>query len=406
MDIQQPEKMGFSTSRLTRIRPYMQRYIDQGITAGIISLVSRCGEVVHLDVAGQMDIEANKPMQEDAIFRIYSMTKPITSAAVIMLLEEGLIRLFDPISDYLPEFKTMRVLTRRSETPAELEDARRPITIRDLLTHTAGLSYGFTENDYLDLRYRKEVWKEGEDEPDVTTETMVKRIAQLPLAFQPGTAFNYSMSIDVLGYLVQIVSGKSFDVFLRERIFEPLSMPDTDFWVPPDKVDRFAKVYGPKQVDGKPDFSQIVDIEPVDKSHYYNPVQFHSGGGGLVSTTADYLRFCTMILNGGVLDGVRLLGRKSVELMRMNHLPDGVFLDNNPASGFGFGLGGSVLLNPAQAQIPGTAGTWGWGGAANTKFWIDFEEQVIAILMLQYMPNDIYPLESDFRSLVYQALEN
>lgn len=393
-----PEAVGFSAERLARIRPALQRYVDAGKIAGMVSLVARQGKIVHFDCVGRLDIKAHKPMDADAIFRIYSMTKPITSTAVMMLLEEGFLRINDPISSYIPELKELKVIARKTQEGVELEDARRPITIRDLLTHTAGFSYGFDQNDYLDRLYIQRLWRKFESQKNITLKDFVQELAGLPLAHQPGTVFHYSVAIDVLGYLVEIISGMRFDDFLRQRIFEPLNMVDTGFWVPPEKAHRLAVMYGP--VEKKP--GKLKDIDPAGKSQYLQETSFFSGGGGLVSTTMDYLRFCQMLLNGGELDGVRLLGRKTVETMRLNHLPAGVFEDANRAHGFG--LGGYVTLYPERWHSMVSEGTWGWGGAANTKFWIDFKEQLIGILMLQFQPNDLYPVEQDYQNLVYQAL--
>lgn len=398
MQTANPTDLGFSPGRLARIRPVMERYVSEGKYAGGLTMVSRAGQTVHFERFGLRDVAAGKPVEEDTIFRIYSMSKPITSVAVMMLLEEGSFRLNDPISTYIPAFKNMQVIARTAGKQAWLEDAAGPITIRHLLTHTAGLSYGFDENDYLDGLYRKKLWGWLEKQPSPTLKDAVQAIARLPLRFHPGTAYHYSFAIDVLGYLVEVISGETFDQFLRQRIFEPLGMPDTDFWVPPEKTDRLAHMYGPDEKHP----GQLKDIDPHEKSDYTHPVTFFSGGGGLVSTAADYMRFCQMLLNKGELDGVRLLGRKTVEYMMLNHLPNGVFLDQDPARGFG--LGGFVILNPAQGDSMISAGAWGWGGAANTKFWIDPREQMIGLLMLQFMPSDLYPIEADFRNLVYQAL--
>jgi len=398
MNIANPQNLGFSPERLARIRPVMCSYIDQGKYAGGITMVSRAGQTVHFECFGQRDIAGGLPVEGDTIFRIYSMTKPITSAAIMMLLEEGGFRLSDPISTYIPAFKNMKVIARTAGKQAWLEDAAGPITIRHLLTHTAGLSYGFDQTDYLDGLYQKHLWRKLEKKSSPTLRDAVQSIASLPLRFHPGTAFHYSVSIDVLGHLVEVISGASFDQFLRERIFKPLGMADTAFWALPEKAGRLAHMYGPDEKNP----GQFEDIDPHEKSRYTQPVTFFSGGGGLVSTAGDYMRFCQMLLNKGELDGVRLLGRKTVEFMMLNHLPNGVFLDQNPA--VGFGLGGSVILNPAQTEILSSAGSWGWGGAANTKFWIDPQEQIIGLLMLQFMPSDLYPIDADFRNLVYQAL--
>lgn len=397
MEITKPENVGFSTERLDRIRAGMQRYIDEGKTSGVLALVARGGKIAYAEQLGLMDIAANKPMAADAIFRIYSMTKPITSAAALMLMEEGRYRLTDPVSAYIPALKGMKVVAHEDKNGMVLEDLQDEIKIRDLFTHTAGFSYGFDANSALDNLYNKEFWPNIE-KPGITLKAMIEALGKLPLANQPGKLFRYSVSIDVLGYLIEAISGVSFDVFLRQRVFDPLGMVDTDFWVPPEKVARFAINYG---VDEKQP-GKLKDIDPLAESHYLHPAQVPSGGGGLVSTASDYLRFCQMLLNGGELDGVRLLGRKTVELMRTNHLPAGKYEDANQA--YGFGLGGNVLINVNRAPAMASEGSWAWGGAANTKFWIDWKEKLIGILMLQFMPPDTYPIGPDFQNLVYQAL--
>jgi CubicO group peptidase (beta-lactamase class C family) len=334
-------------------------------------------------------------MQSDTIFRIYSMTKPITSAAVLMLMEEGRLRLADPIAQYIPGFKDVKVLDSAPGSGVRQVSADRPITIRDLLTHTAGLSYGF-DDVYIDELYRKHIWGPKEANPDTTLADWISELARLPLASQPGTRFRYSVATDVLGYLVQVISGMPFEAFLKQRIFEPLGMSDTDFWVPPEKIARFAANYGPD-----PDAGLKVIDSPAT-SHYTRPPKAPSGGGGLVSTTTDYLRFAQMLLNKGEVDGVRLLGRKAVELMTANHLPDGAHPFDDLSRGFGLGVG--VLINLGKSQTLGSVGNYGWGGAANTNFWIDPQEDLLGILMLQFMPSDTYPIVADFRNLTYQAL--
>jgi CubicO group peptidase (beta-lactamase class C family) len=397
MDIVSPASQGFSSTRLARILPAMQRYVDEKKLAGILSLIARRGQVVHFETCGMADIEAGKPMQTDTIFRIYSMSKPITSAAVLMLFEEGRFRLHDPVARYLPAFEKMRVLESLSGLPARLVDAARQITIIDLLTHTAGLSYGFDDKVYIDYLYRKRFWAALDANPEMNLEGAVAEIAKLPLAFQPGTAWRYSVATDVLGCLVQVASGMPFEDYLKQRIFDPLGMVDTGFYVPPEKVARFTAVYGPDEKNGL----KAIDLDPATNPSYLKPSRFPSGGGGLVSTAGDYLRFCQMLLNGGVLDGVRLLGRKTVEFMTTNHLPDGIHPDN-PAGGFGLGV--DVLLHLGKSALLGSVGNYGWGGAANTNFWVDPKEQLIGILMLQFMPSDTYPVIADFRTLTYQAL--
>jgi CubicO group peptidase (beta-lactamase class C family) len=395
VEIAKPEDLGFSSKRLERINTVMQRYVDEKKLAGVITLVARRGAVVHLGKCGMADIEAGKPMQLDTIFRIYSMTKPITSTAVLMLMEEGRLRLADPIAQYIPGFKDVKVLDSAPGSGVRQVSADRPITIRDLLTHTAGLSYG-SEDIYIDELYRRHVWEPMAANPDWTLADWIGAVAKLPLASQPGTRFRYSVATDVLGYLVQVISGMPFEAFLEQRIFEPLAMSDTDFWVPPQKVERFAANYGPDADAG----SKVID--PPATSHYTRPSKAPSGGGGLVSTTTDYLRFAQMLLNKGELEGVRLLGRKSIELMTTNHLPDGVYCFDDPSSGFGLGV--SVLMDLGKSQMLGSVGNFGWGGAANTNFWVDPQEELLGILMLQFMPMDTYPIITDFRNLTYQAL--
>jgi CubicO group peptidase (beta-lactamase class C family) len=397
MHIVEPESLGFSSQRLARINTAMQRYVDEKKLAGILTLVARRGKVVHFEKFGMADVEAGRPMQLDTLFRIYSMTKPITTTAALMLLEEGRIRLADPISRYIPAFKDVKVLDNTAGSGVRFVDAKQPITIHHLMTHTAGFSYGFDDNVYIDELYRKHVWEPMETAPGLTLEEFVGEVAKLPLAYQPGTLYRYSVATDVLGFLVQVVSGMPLDEFLKQRILDPLGMVDTDFYVPLEKIERFSTVYGPDEQGGL----KVVDASQT--SHYAMPAHFVSGGGGLVSTAGDYLRFCRMLLNKGELDGARLLGRKTVELMTTNHMPLGV--QPFPEDAFaGFGLGVSVRLELRQSRRLESPGTFGWGGAANTNFWIDPKEEIIGILMLQYMPSDTYPVVDDFRTLAYQAL--
>ena len=396
MNTVKPEQVGCSSERLKRIGTVMQRYVNEDKIAGILAMVARRGQVVYSECFGMMDIEANKPMQFDTLFRIYSMTKPITSVAVMMLYEQGHFQLADPVSRFIPSFEDVKVLVNATESGLELANLEREITIRHLLTHTSGLSYGSDENDPLDKMYQKRIWRVLEQKPDTTLERMVQELAWLPLAHQPGSAWRYSMATDVLGYLVQAVSGMGFDDFLKQRIFEPLGMVDTDFYVPEEKIERFAANYGPGEEGGL----KVIDAPAT--SRFARPTRHPSGGGGLVSTASDYVRFAHMLLNKGELDGVRLLGRKTIELMTMNHLPDEFHPFEDPSRGFGLGV--SVLTDVARSQTLGSVGTYGWGGAANTVFWVDPQEELIGLLLLQFMPSDTYPVESDFKVLVYQAL--
>jgi CubicO group peptidase (beta-lactamase class C family) len=396
MDTVTPESQGFSSARLNCIHAHMQGYVDAGKLSGIIAAIARRGQLVYRERHGKMDLEADKPMQFDTLFRIYSMSKPITSVAVMMLYEEGRFLLHDPASRFIPGFKHTKVFARETESGFELVNLEREITILDLLTHTSGLSYGF-EPDllYVDKLYQQRIWEARQEDREMTLEELVRELTRLPLAFQPGSAWRYSMATDVLGYLVQVVSDMPFDEFLRARIFEPLGMVDTDFYVPEAKVGRFAANYGPAKGGG---------IEVVDapaSSRYARPTLCPSGGGGLISTTADYLRFAQMMLNEGELDGVRLLGRKTVEWMAINHLPQGLHPWEDPGRGFGLGVG--VQIDAARQNL-GSVGSYGWGGAAGTRFWVDPQEELIGLLMIQFMPGDHYPIQDEFAVLAYQAL--
>jgi CubicO group peptidase (beta-lactamase class C family) len=397
MNIVQPDSVGLSSERLARIKGVMQSYIDRGVFAGISTLVARKKEVAHLETFGWQELETKKPIAENTIFRIYSMTKPITSVGVMMLCEEGKLRLSDPVSRHVPQFKNRKVMVMR-EGGYDLVTAAREVTIHDLLTHTSGLCYPDEEHNPLSEMYRR-IFGHLDKGMAMELEKWVLAFieANVPLAFHPGTAFRYGLSIDVLGYIVQVVSGRPFDEFLKERLFGPLGMVDTDFWVPPEKVGRFATMYGPAK-DGT-----LQVIPSPDGKDYTKPDHALSGGGGLVSTLGDYFRFGQMMLNWGQYEGIRLLGRKTVEWMMQNHLPSGMHPSGEAWNGFG--LGGAVLIDPGLSPRPGSVGKFGWGGAANTEWWIDPAEDLQCILMLQYMPGFTIPIVEDFNQLVYAALE-
>ncbi len=397
MNTVSPESVGLSSARLKRVDQVMQKYVDQGKLPGVLSLVVRRGQVAHLSKAGWMDVEAQKPIAFDTLFRIYSMTKPLTSVAVMMLYEEGHFFLSDPVAKYIPEFEDAKVFVRKTETGVELDNLKRPLTIHHLLTHTGGLSYGFDENDYVDKQIQNRVWRRHYDDPDITLEEFVHRIAMCPLRTQPGAEFYYSLSIDVLGYLVQVVSGQPFDAFLQERILGPLGMVDTAFDVPEGKLDRFAVNYQPdKEKKG------LAVLDAPETSRYAKPTRCPAGGMGLVSTLGDYYRFAQMLYNKGELDGQRLLGRKTVELMTSNHLRDGVYRDGNPALGFGLGFG--VILDAERTQTLDSVGAYGWGGAATTRFGIDPQEELVHIEMTQLMNNDSVPVLDEMQVAIYQAI--
>ena len=341
-------------------------------------------------------------MAPDTIFRFYSMTKPLTSTAIMMLYEEGHFQLDDPITNFLPCFRNMRVSVGGMRGKVDTVPAERDITFRDLLSHTSGLTYGFMEANPVDAMYRER----GIDfaATGKTLGEMVELAAGIPLIAQPGAEWNYSISTDVLGHLVAVISGLPFDRFMRERVTGPLGMVDTDFRVPPEKICRLAANYA-RGADGRP---MLID-DPED-SMFAKAGRIPGGGGGLVSTAADYMRFCRMMLNKGELDGVRLLGRKTVELMTCNHLRGDMAAMGQPRfsessyHGIGFGLGFSVMLDPAKAQILGSPGEYAWGGAASTAFWIDPAEDMAVIMLTQLMPSSTYPIRRELRVLTYQAV--
>ncbi len=389
-----PTQAGFSPERLERLDSRMQSYVDEGQLAGIVTLISRGGRIVHLRTHGYQDLETRRPLEEDAIFRIYSMTKPVTGVAMMMLFEEGRFLLTDPVAKYIPEFADLKVAAGEDgEGGLVLEDAVRPMTMRDLMTHTSGLTYGVFSRSAVDTLYQEAKLFDG------TLEEMIAKLSRIPLRQQPGTVFHYSVSVDVQGHLVEKLSGLTLDQFFRERIFEPLGMSDTGFHVPAEKLDRLTTVYGPPE-EGQTGLR--VRDHPADTT-YARPPGFLSGGAGLVSTARDYWRFCQMLLNEGELDGVRLLSPASVRLMRGNHLSEEVRSRSNQP-GLGFGLNFAVVLDPAAAGQLGSPGEYYWGGYASTLFWIDPREEVIGILMTQFIPSGTHPLRPQMRNLVYQAL--
>ncbi|MBN9488845.1 MAG: beta-lactamase family protein [Alphaproteobacteria bacterium] len=398
-----PEQVGLSAARLARVSHWMKGWVDSGRLPGMVTCVMRRGELAFAEAYGKADVERNKPVRPDTIFRIYSMTKPLTSTAIMMLYEEGRFQLDDPISRFLPGFKNMRVFAGGSRGKIESVPAEREITFRDLLTHTSGLTYGFMESNPVDALYRA---KDGVDfqTSETSLAAVVDKLATFPLIAQPGKAWNYSVSTDVLGRLVEVISGEPFEKYLVEKVTKPLGMIDTDFHVPDAKHERFAANYQASS-EGK-----LALIDDPAKSRYLKPRKVNSGGGGLVSTAADYLRFCTFMLNKGQLDGVRLLGRKTVELMTMNHLNGDMADMGTPRfsestyNGVGFGLGFSVMIDPAKAHIVGTPGEYAWGGAASTAFWCDPAEDMAVVLLTQLMPSSTYPIRRELRVLTYQAI--
>jgi len=387
-----PEMAGISSERLSRIKPVMQRYIDENKLPGMITMVARHGKVVHFEKYGLMDVD--KPMQLNTIFRIASMTKPVTSVAVMMLYEEGYFQLDDPVADYIPEFKNLKVFSSIDKNGIHTVDPIRPITIRDLLTHTSGFT-GVGADTPVDSIYSTANLSEG------TLKDMIQKLSKIPLLYQPGSKWNYSRSTEVLGYLVEVLSGKPFDVFLKERIFNPLKMEDTDFYVPKEKFNRVGAVYAPDSVGIK------IIMEP-DTNTVSIPVKFLSGNGGLVSTATDYMIFCQMLLNKGEYNGIRLLGSRTVDLMTSNHISNEIMPDDEffgpLLSGMGFGFGFAILQDNTQANIIGSKGSYWWSGSGNTYFYIDPKEDLVLILMAQFVPNYYYPIYKQLRVLTYQAI--
>jgi CubicO group peptidase (beta-lactamase class C family) len=411
-----PESAGMSKTALDRLENHLkQRYIDAGRFPGTQVLIYRRGKVVHSTVQGFADLERKVPVKDDTIFRIYSMTKPITSVAFMMLLEEGRVALDEPVHKYIPEWKNLGVFQAGTFPAFLTRPPSRPMLIVDLLRHTSGLTYGFQQRSNVDAAYREN--KIGEVEKAGTLQTMIADLAKIPLEFSPGEGWNYSVATDVVGYLVGLISGMPFEQFLKERIFNPLGMNDTDFFVPADKAHRFAACYSadpkgglnPLAAERKGDLT--LQDDPATSS-FLSPPSFISGGGGLCSTVADYLTFCRALLGGGELGGIRLLGPKTLKLMTSNHLPGGVDLPAMSRSlfseaaynGIGFGLGFAVTMNPAQTLIPGSPGEFSWGGAATTSFFIDPAEELITIFMTQVLPSSAYPLRRELRTMVYSAI--
>jgi len=398
-----PEEVGVSSTRLNRIGEAMQSYVDERKLAGLITMIARRGQVLHFECFGMMNIEAGKSMQPDTIFRIHSMTKPITSVAVMMLYEQGDFQLEDPVSRFIPEFKDVRVFVNATESGLELAEPEREVTIQDLLTHTSGLVYGDPEGSPVEAAVCQADREAEKVTPDETLEEWTQRLVRLPLAHQPGSKWHYGTSTSVLGYVVEVISGLAFDAFLEQRIFGPLGMVDTGFYVPQGKIGRLAAVYGPAEGGGL----QVIDAP--ETSEYSRPKRFLSGGGGLVSTASDYIRFAQMLLNGGELNGVCLLSRETVELMTMNHLSDELIpIQLGPLTsslkGHGFGLGFAVITNVAQCGMLGSEGAFWWGGAANTFFWVDPREKLIGLIMPQFMPTGQYPIQREFQQVCYQAI--
>ncbi len=390
-----PERAGFSSERLNKINEFTQRAVDEGRHAGFVTLVARHGKIVHFEAVGKYGIDNDRPMDKDALFRIYSMTKPVTAVSMMMLYEEDKFQMHDPVSKYLPELADLQLYK-----DGELSEAVHNPTIEQLFTHTAGFTYGFrADSEAVDGMYRDADLLNSSD-----LDEFVAKLAQLPLNFEPGTRYHYSIAFDILGAVVEKISGQSLDTFVRERIFEPLEMHDTFFSVPDEKLSRLASNHYWDRGQG----ALVVPAPEVARS--FSNVTLFSGGGGLVSSAMDYMVFCEMLRRGGSYNGVRILGPKTVQYMTMNHLTSDVrnngatdFPESHLYKGQSFGLGFGVIAEPGLSEVISSAGAYSWGGAAGTKFWIDPEEDLVAILMTQLMWG---PVDTRYQMKIatYQAL--
>ena len=389
-----PESVGVSSERLKKINEFSQRWVDEGKYAGIVTMVSRHGKIIHFNAVGQYGIDNDKPIARDTLFRIFSMTKAITSVAAMMLYEDGAFHMADPVAKYLPELAGVKLLK-----DGELVDPQQPMNIEHLMTHTAGLTYGATPDNPVDIAYQEAKLFESKD-----LDEFVGKLAELPLRFEPGTRYHYSVATDVLGALVERVSGMTLEAFFEERIFKPLDMEDTFFSVPQEKRDRLATNHTWDAEAGK-----LAPVPPEYDLRYDNVTLF-SGGGGLVSTIDDYMRFLEMLRRGGTLDGQRIISPKTVEYMTSDHLTPEVWAEGRgeyPAADFypgqSMGLGFGVIIKPALNQVLSSKGEYSWGGAAGTKYWVDPKEELVAVAMVQLFGSP-WPLRNHFKVAILQSL--
>lgn len=421
ISIERPEALGLCSQRLGRVSQWLQDQVASERLAGASVLIGRRGHAAYFEAVGWADEARRLPFTEDTIVRIYSMTKPVTSVAAMMLYEEGAFQLDDPLHAFLPEFKDISVWAGGDAPIERTVAAESPINVRQIMTHTAGLTYGFMQTNVIDAAYR-ELELEFPGSPLPLAEN-IRRLATLPLICQPGSAWNYSVATDVLGRLVEVWSGQSLSDFMQQRIFEPLGMAETGFHVAAESALRLASCYAPKSgktlggiskpgIDSGPVVTGYKLQDDARSSAFLQPAKLYSGGGGLTSTIGDYARFCQMLLNGGALNGEQLLGRKTVEYMRLNQLPDNRDMaamgqpvwSETSYDGIGFGLGFAVVLNPVQAAIVTSPGEYHWGGAASTFFWLDPMEELYTVFLTQLLPSSTYPIRRELRTRVYQAL--
>ncbi len=385
-----PSEVGLSQERLDRITQAMKSSVEKGHLAGAIGVVARKGRIAYWETVGMADREAGKAMADDTIFRIYSMTKPVVGVALMTLYEEGRFALRDPVKNHIPELGGLKVWVDGTDVPSERE-----MTVQDLMRHTSGMTYGLFGDSPVDEMYMDANVLGG----NKSVADFIDKLAKLPLKHHPGSAWEYSVSVDVQGRLIEVLSGKDLATFMKERIFDPLDMRDTSFRMTSQKADRFVQIYE-KSEDKK-------GIVPAPKSRtagYYDDTKWYSGGGGLVSTTRDYLRFCQMMLNGGVLDGTRILSRKTVDLMTIDHIESVPRASSISRAGYGFGLDFAVHIDPAESGLNGSIGEYNWGGLAGTIFWIDPVEEMIGLYMIQVLPPRFGDTRNQFKRLAYQAI--
>lgn len=397
-----PKRAGFAADRLDRITEHLHRnYIETEKLVGCQVVVSRHGQLAYFQSFGRMDRERDKPMADDAIFRIYSMSKPITSVALMMLYERGYFQLNDPVHRVIPEWRDQQVYVSGENNALQTKVPERPMTFRNVLSHSGGLTYGNSPHPVDEIYRQQKVSREKGE----TLRSFTRKLAGVPLRYEPGQRWMYSYSTDVCGYLVEAISGQSFDRYLQENIFDPLDMKDTSFSVAADKVDRFTANY-----QREPDKTLKLIDDPRD-SHYLDTPTFFSGGGGLTGTTADYLNFCEMLRGGGEFNGTRILGPRTIELMTKNHLIDGKDLTQLAIGGFsetanegvGFGLGFAMTLGEVATGGLGS-GDYYWGGAASTIFWVDPKEDLVVIFMTQLMPSGTFNFRGQLKNIIYSAI--
>ncbi len=404
-EIVAPESVGINSEQLARVGEHLRkRYVEPGKIPGSIALVARRGRICYLDVAGQRDMERGTDMSADTIVRIYSMTKPVTSVALMTLYERGLFSLDDPVHRFIPEWRKLRVYKAGSYPLFQSAPCARPMTIRDLLMHTSGLTYDFMHATNVDAAYRE--LNLGWPRREYTLQEMIEQLATLPLEFSPGERWNYSVATDVLGYLIERISGQSLPEFMREAIFEPLGMVDTSFEIPADKVARLASCY-------ERNLQKEVVLHDDGQDSHFASRTFWSGGGGLLSTAGDYYRFCQMMLNGGSLEGRRVIGSRTLQFMTRNHLPGGVDMAQFATGSFsetiyegvGFGLGFANKIDPVRNGFPASRGSFFWGGLASTLFWVDPKEELVVVFLTQLMPSSTFNFRGQLESIIYAALE-